>query len=57
MGWDPVKFKGLPCAVCPHHVACLYLHLGIHVHPLDLNLDLLHFLLHRSVGRRRSILL
>ena len=30
---------------------------GVNVYPLDLNLDLLHFLLHRSVGRRRSILL
>ena len=31
--------------------------LGVNVYPFDLNLDLLHFLLHRSFGRRRSNLL
>ena len=46
----PVPFVRITVLVFP-------VPLGINVHPFDLNLDFLPFLLHRSFGRRRSITL
>ena len=66
--WDPVpRFRRHPfsdyglASVCMCVCVCTLLvslgRLGINVHTLDLNLDFLHFLLQRRLGRRCPLLL